>query len=99
MAYRDELGVARQHAERLENENRALRARLGGRARSRRGASLVMLFWTLAALSAGFLGLAGIPDDPDAPSALDLTPIADVVTAAPGPDPEGRDVRATTAAR
>ncbi len=75
-------------AERLADENRALRARLSsaGPVRSRVGASIAMLFWTLAALSAGFLGLAAAPDDPDAPAAADVTTIGDVVTPAPGTD-------------
>jgi len=97
MAYRDELLAARVHAERLEEENRALRARIDaapGPARTRVGASIAMLFWTISALSAGFLGLVA-PEDLDAPSAADVTTIGDVVTPAPGTD--WGDVRTTAA--
>jgi hypothetical protein len=96
MAYRDELLAARIHAERLEEENRMLRARVGegaGPARSRVGASIAMLFWTLSALSASLLGLVAGPEEPDAPSAGDVTTIGDVVTPAPGTD--WGDVRTT----
>ncbi len=100
MAYRDELEVARLHAERLEEENRALREHLGAlgssaKARSRLGPSIAMVFWTLAALSAGILGLGAPPDDPDAAAAADVTTLGDVVTPAPGTD--WGDVRTSAA--